>query len=71
MSQVKEPDPQASETTPDGQSTDELSAEELDKAAGGVISPVLVQVANPAVVGAQVPNIGGLPQIPGKGPLVL
>jgi len=72
MSKSSQPDPQTSaETKPELEASEELSAEELDKVAGGVIAPVVVVAANPVLVGTQIPNVGGLPQIPGKGGLVL
>jgi hypothetical protein len=72
MSKPSQPDPQASaETSPELEASEELSAEELDKVAGGVIAPVIVVAANPVLVNTQVPSVGGLPQIPGKGGLVL
>lgn len=72
MSKPSQPDPQTSaETKPERDASEELSAEELDQVAGGVIAPVVVVAANPVVVNTQVPTVGGLPQVPGKGGLVL
>lgn len=71
MSNSKPSDLEANAETKSEETSDELSAEELDKVAGGILAPIAVVAANPVLVNTQVPNIGGLPQIPGKGGLVL